>query len=183
MRTRTTALLVSVLALPALGALLGAAQSKPDPAVAAILPLYQQDRNWIMTAAEQMPEEKYGFKATPEVRSFGEMIGHVATAQYLFCSKAMGEKNPTETDYEKISGKANLVTALRSGFAYCDKAYQMSGPKVMEEVELFGMKGSRLWALNFNAVHNGEHYGTIVAYMRLNGMVPPSSQPSPPPTK
>jgi hypothetical protein len=55
----------------------------------------------------------------------------------------------------------------------------MSGPKVMEEAEIFGMKGSRLWLLNFNAVHNGEHYGSFVVYMRLNKMVPPSSQPPP----
>ena len=179
MRTRTTALMLSVLAFPAFVALRASPPPKPDPAVAAILPLYQQDRDWIVTAAEQMPEDKYSFKPTPEVRSFGEMVGHVAGAQYLFCSTAMGEDNPNKTDYEKVSGKAELVAALKAGFAYCDKAYQMSGPKVMEETALFGMKGSRLWVLNFNAVHNGEHYGSFVTYMRLNKMVPPSSQPQP----
>lgn len=179
MRTRTTALMLSVLALPALGALLGSAPPKPDPAVAAILPLYEANRGWIIATAEQVPEATYSFKPTPEVRSFGELIGHLAGAQYLFCSTAMGEENPNKTDYEKVAVKAELVTALKAGFAYCDKAYQISGPKVMEETTLFGMKGSRLWVLNFNAVHNGEHYGNLVTYMRLNKIVPPSSQPRP----
>lgn len=180
MRTRTTALVLAVLAAPALAALLGSAPPKPDPAVAAILPLYQATRGWIIATAEQVPEGTYGFKPTPEVRSIGELIGHLAGAQYLFCSTAMGEENPNKTDYEKtVTGKAELVAALKAGFAYCDKAYEMSGPKVMEETGLFGMKGSRLWVLNFNAVHNGEHYGNLVTYMRLNKMVPPSSQPQP----
>jgi DinB superfamily len=179
MRTRTTVLMLSVLAVPAFTALRSSPPPKPDPAVAAILPLYEMDRNWILAAAEQMPEATYGYKPTPEVRNFGQMVGHVANAQYLFCSTAMGEENPNKQDFEKVAGKAELVTALKAGFAYCDKAYQMSGPKVMEEVTLFGMKGSRLWALNFNAVHNGEHYGNFIPYLRLNKMVPPSSQPQP----
>ena len=180
MRTRTTALMLSVLAFPAFVALRGSPPPKPDPAVASILPLYEATRGWIVAAAEQVPEETYKFQPTPEVRSFGQLIGHLAGAQYLFCSTANGEENPNKTDYEKtVTGKAELVAALKAGFAYCDKAYQMSGPKVMEETKLFGMTGSRLWVLNFNTVHNGEHYGNIVTYMRLNKLVPPSSQPQP----
>jgi uncharacterized damage-inducible protein DinB len=178
MHTRSLTLTLALVALPGLAAAQGSSPDpKPDPAVEAIRPLYEQNRNWIIAVAEQVAEADYGFKPTPEVRSLGQMIGHVANAQYLFCSTALGEPNPQKQDIEEITGKAALVGALKAAFAYCDKAYQLPGDKAMEPAEIFGMKGTRLWILNFNAVHNGEHYGSFVTYMRLKGMVPPSSQP------
>jgi uncharacterized damage-inducible protein DinB len=144
--------------------------------VASVRPLYDMAKGWLVRSAEQMPEEHYSFKPTPEVRSFGQLIGHVANASYLFCATAKGEQNPSKTDLEKTSSKAALVQAIKDAFAYCDGAYQITDMKAMEEVTLFGMKGSRLWALMFNVAHDNEHYGNLVTYFRLKGMVPPSSQ-------
>ncbi len=145
----------------------------------AVRPVYDMAKGWLTRAAEQMPEENYSFKPTPEVRSFGQLIGHVANAQYLMCSAIKGEANPSKADFEKTTGKAALVQALKDSFTYCDAAYQIPEMKAMEEVTLFeGMKGSRLWALMFNAAHDNEHYGNVVTYMRLKGLVPPSSQRS-----
>jgi len=102
----------------------------------------------------------------------------VANANYLFCSTVKAEKNPSTADFEKTTSKADLVKAIKDAFAYCDGAYQMSDTKAnTEQVTFFGsMTGSRLWALMFNVAHNSEHYGNLVTYFRLKGMVPPSSQ-------
>ena len=123
-----------------------------------------------------MPEDKYSFKATPEVQSFGELMGHVANAAYFFCSSAAGEENPNKTNFEEVSAKADLVAAVKGAFEYCDAAYAMSDEKAMEDVTLFGQSGNRLWVLVFNVAHSSQHYGNVVTYFRLNGMVPPSSQ-------
>jgi uncharacterized damage-inducible protein DinB len=146
--------------------------------VAAVNTLYQQVRGWITKAAEQMPEENYSFKPTPEVRSFGQLIGHLANSQYEFCVPAKGEASPNKTDFEKVTAKADLVKGLKDAFAYCDPLYEMSDAKAGEQIDFFGSKGSRLWVLMFNVAHSNLHYGNIVTYMRLKGMVPPSSQRS-----
>jgi len=144
--------------------------------MAAVAPLYDGVKGWLIASAEQMPEENYSYRPTPEVRSFGELMGHVANANFMFCSGAMGEQNPNSTDYEKATSKAEVVEGINAAFAYCDSAYQMSEAKAMEETTFFGQAGSRLWVLMFNVSHDWEHYGNVVTYMRLNGMVPPSSQ-------
>ncbi|MBI2404383.1 MAG: DinB family protein [Gemmatimonadetes bacterium] len=146
-------------------------------AVASVRPLYDMSKGWLIRSAEQMSEANYAFQPTPEVRTFGQLVGHVANANYLFCSTVNGEQNPSASDFEKTTSKAALVQALKDAFAYCDTAYQIADMKAMEEVTLMGsMKGSRLWALVFNVAHNNEHYGNVVTYFRLKGMVPPSSQ-------
>jgi uncharacterized damage-inducible protein DinB len=150
----------------------------PDAAVNAIRPLYQQAQGFLSRTAEMVSEADYGFKPTPEVRSLGEILGHVANSMYFFCSNAVGEKSPNAANFEKVTAKAELVKALKDAFAYCDTAYQMTDAKAMEEVTFFGQKNNRLYVLNFNALHNMEHYGNLVTYLRLKGMVPPSSQGS-----
>ena len=146
--------------------------------VASVRPLYDMAKGWLVSSAEQMPEADYAFKPTADVRSFGQLVGHVANASYMFCSIVKGEQNPATADFEKTTSKADLVKALKEGFAYCDGAYEITDMKAMEEVTFpFGdMKGSRLWALMFNVAHDNEHYGNMVTYFRLKGMVPPSSQ-------
>ncbi|HLB35273.1 MAG TPA: DinB family protein [Gemmatimonadales bacterium] len=150
----------------------------PDGSVASVRQLYDMTKGWLIRSAENMPETEYAFQPTPEVRSFGQLIGHVANANYLFCSTVKAEKNPSTADFEKTTSKADLVKAIKDAFGYCDGAYQMSDTKAnTEQVTFFGsMTGSRLWALMFNVAHNSEHYGNLVTYFRLKGMVPPSSQ-------
>lgn len=139
----------------------------------------------ILKSADQMPDAAYGFKATPDVRSFGQIIGHVADAQYLFCSPVAGEKNPSAGSIEKTkTTKADLVQALKDAFAYCDKVYDgMTDASAAEMIKFFGRDAPKLGVLAFNNMHDMEHYGNIVTYMRLKNLVPPSSAQAPPPTQ
>jgi hypothetical protein len=85
-----------------------------------------------------MSEENYAFKPTPEVRSFGQLVGHVANANYMICSMALGEKNPNAADFEKTTAKAALVQAIKDSFTYCDKAYAISDASGLEETTISG---------------------------------------------
>lgn len=140
---------------------------------------YNIAKNNLIRAAEQMPEADYSFQATKDVRTFGQLVGHVADANFMICSTASGEASPSTGSFEKtLTAKNDLVKALKDSFTFCDKAYQLADAKALEEVTLFGsLKTNRIGALAFNAAHDMEHYGNIVTYMRLKGMVPPSSQP------
>ncbi len=159
----------------------GTANAQMDPQemngpVASSKVLYQMVKGYLIASAQQMPEDKYGYKPTPEVRSFGQIIGHVANSQYGFCSSALGEKPPVTEDMEKRTTKASLVQGLKDAFAYCEKAYAMSDADAAATTKLFGADRTRMFVLMFNVSHDFEHYGNLVTYMRLNGMVPPSSQ-------
>ena len=132
----------------------------------------------VVKAAEQMPEENYSFKPTPEVRSFGQLIGHIADAQFSFCGAvAQDGTKPPGAEKTKTS-KADLVQALKDSVAYCDKAYDgLTDAKAAELATFFGgRKFPKLTILDFNSAHVDEHYGNIVTYMRLKGLTPPSSQ-------
>ena len=153
------------------------AQEHPhDGGTKAVQPLYDRLKNLYIRSAEVMPEEHYSFRPTADVRTFAQLMGHVAEENYLFCSAALGETNPNSTAFEQTTTKAGLVQALRASFAYCDPAYRMNEMKAMEEVTFFGDKGSRLWVLIFNVTHDSEHYGNVVTYLRMKGLTPPSSQ-------
>ena len=131
----------------------------------------------VTAAADEVSEANYAFKPTPEVRSFGQLIGHVAGTQNLICAAVLGDKVPAEDAIEKTAKtKAALVAALKASTAYCEKAYAIAPAKFGESIEMFGGKQTKIAALTLNAVHDGEHYGNIVTYMRLKGMVPPSSK-------
>src|SRR5690349_17581939 len=83
----------------------------------------KQVTSWIERAAEKMPEEEYAFKPDPAVRSFGQILGHIADADYLFCSAALGENKPSPGVEKTKNTKAELTTALHDAFAYCGRAY------------------------------------------------------------
>lgn len=139
--------------------------------------VYEGIRNNILRAAEKMPEENYSFKPTPDVRSFGQLIGHISDAQYLFCSPVKGEQKAPPGVEKSKSSKADLTAALKEAFAYCDAAHaSLTDAQAHDMVKLFGRDRSKLGTLYFNAAHNNEHYGNIVTYMRLKGLVPPSSE-------
>jgi len=143
--------------------------------VGSIAPLFDMVKGYIIAAAEQMPEENFGYQPTAEVRTFGQIIGHVAMAQYWFCNGATGQTQEPD-NYEEMTAKADLVEAVSAAFDYCAGAYAMSDATAMEEVEFFGDTGTRLWVLTSNLIHTWEHYGNLVTYLRENGMAPPSSQ-------
>ena len=146
------------------------------PALAAARMQYEAVRDLMLRTAHGVPATVLAYRPTEEVRSFGELLGHVANASFAFCSAALGEDSPASTNYEEVADQAGLAAGLEEAFAYCDRAHsELAGPRLMEEVSLFGQNGSRLWVLVFNATHTWEHYGNLVTYMRLNDIVPPSS--------
>jgi uncharacterized damage-inducible protein DinB len=139
--------------------------------------LWEPMIGYITAVAEELPENKYSYRPTPEVRSFGEMFGHVAGAQYMFCAMATGEPPRQEDDIEKSKkSKADLVAALKASTEYCNKAYAQDDRAAQGKIKLFGQERTRLHALGMNATHDAEHYGNLVTYMRINKMVPPSSR-------
>jgi len=168
--------IVLLLSLPLTGMLLEA-QAPTDPLSTGTKGLYNLVKGNLVKAAEKMPEENYSFKPTPEVRSYGQLVGHVADAQYLFCSAVLGEKNPAPGIEKSKTSKADLVQALKDGFAYCDKAYDgMTDAHAGEMVKFFGREMAKVPVLALNNAHNNEHYGNIVTYLRIKGLVPPSSE-------
>jgi uncharacterized damage-inducible protein DinB len=148
-----------------------------DHAVSTVRSVWQPIATYITQSAEEMPAEKYSYRPTPEVRTFGQLIGHVAGSQYMFCAAATGDSARKEDDIEKSRTiKDELVAALKASTEYCAKAYAQGDEATRAEITMFGQKHNRLWALMSNAAHDDEHYGNIVTYFRLNGMVPPSSR-------
>ena len=146
-------------------------------AVADIRTNWKNMSGYVLQSAMDVPEDKYGFKPSPDVRSFGELFAHVAGSQSMFCAIALGEKEPAE-DAVKATTKAALIDALKKSNADCERAYAQTDAAASTQVNVFGDQHSRLYALMMNATHDGEHYGNLVTYMRMNGMVPPSSKPS-----
>jgi uncharacterized damage-inducible protein DinB len=138
-------------------------------------------RRNIAEAAENMPAEDYAFRPTPQVRSFGELLGHIANANFLFCSLASGASSPSTTNLEKLSGKAAMVKAVLESLAYCDTVYDATTDSNFNQPATVAGLGNRPTptirgaVLIFNTTHNNEHYGNIVLYMRLKGHVPPST--------
>jgi len=135
---------------------------------------------YVTAAAEQVPDSSYAYRPVPTVRTFGQLVAHIAGSQDMFCAQALGEQAHASDEIEKtITGKAALLAALEASTAHCKKAYAMTDADAMKRtVKTFAGERSALWALLYSTVHDNEHYGNIVTYMRMLGMVPPSSQPS-----
>lgn len=149
---------------------------------------YTTTRGYLAKAAEKMPEENYGMRpgTQTEVRTFGQIIGHVANANYSYCSSGKGEKNPNQgNEFEKVTAKADLVKALNDSLAYCDAVYaDLTDSSVMETVQITMANGRQVQFLRAarliaNHAHNNEHYGNLVTYFRIKNIVPPSSEPRP----
>ncbi|MEP6992005.1 MAG: DinB family protein [bacterium] len=176
----TSLLLVSVIAAAA--ATHGATKARATTtsvspsAVADIRAHWRIQSGYVLQSAMDVPEDKYGYKPTSAVRSFGELFAHVAGSQAMFCAIALGEPAPAE-DAVKATSKAALIEALKQSNAYCDRAYAQTDAAAMAMVDVFGEQHTRLYALMMNATHDGEHYGNLITYLRMNGMVPPSSRP------
>jgi uncharacterized damage-inducible protein DinB len=152
-----------------------AAAASPSP-VADIRAQWKSLSGYVLETAMDVPESKYAYKPTPDVRSFGELFAHLAGSQSMFCAIALGEKPPAE-DAVTARSKAELVGALKQSNVACERAYTQTDAAASMSVDVFGQQHSRLYALMMNATHDGEHYGNLVTYLRMNGMVPPSSKP------
>ena len=153
------------------------AQAPADAAIAAIRDQWKGAIGNITAAANELTEAEYAYRPIAGVRTFGELVGHVAGSQNMFCAIVLGDKPPAEDAIEKgPQTKVALVAALTASTAYCAKGYAITGASGAATVDMFGEKGTKVGALALNAVHDGEHYGNIVTYMRMQGKVPPSSK-------
>jgi len=152
------------------------AQSNADPLSAGAKMLYNITKNDVLKSAGEMPEADYSFKPVGTVRSFGELVGHVADGQYEFCSVVLGGKQPPSIEKSKTT-KADLIQALQDAFTYCDGAYNgMTDAHAADLVPFGGHNMTKLTVLDFNSAHNYEHYGNMVTYLRIKNLVPPSSK-------
>jgi uncharacterized damage-inducible protein DinB len=167
-------MLLCVLALPAFSQ---EKQSTANPFSSINKHSYDRTTGILVRSAEKMPEENYSFKPVDSVRSFGQIIGHLADTQYLFCSMASGEKNPGLNIEKTKTSKTDLIAALKEGIAYCNKVYEaMTDAESTQPVDFFGNSIPKYAVLNVNVGHNMEHYGNLVTYMRIKGIVPPTSE-------
>lgn len=171
------ALLATLAAAPA------AAQSQTpsDPLAAALKRQFDGVSRNVREAAEKMPEEKFSYQATKDVRTFGAFVGHVANSQYAACARAKGVDNPNKEDFEKASGKAELVKAITSSNEFCSGVLGGASDKWLLETIAQGqganqMQVPRAAIFAGTTSHSNEHYGNLVTYMRLNGLVPPSTE-------
>lgn len=140
--------------------------------------LYDGVKGILLRSAEKMPEEHYNFQPAETVRTFGQIVGHVADAQYGFCANVRGEKNPAPNVEKTKTTKAELVAALKEAFAYCTTAYEgMTDATAVEMTKAMGRPMPKLGVLTVNNVHTIEHYGNLVTYMRMKDIVPPTSEP------
>lgn len=136
---------------------------------------YEAIKTNLARMADKMPEEHYGFQPTPEIRTFGQLVAHVADSQARNCSSVMGEAKALDAASKK--SKAELVAALKESFSICDAAFNaLTDASALQMVE--GRRGPRprLGVLNGVTTHSNEEYGYMAVYLRLKGIVPPSSE-------
>ena len=179
--TRNLTLLFAILAaVPVASFAQGAAataQTTANPISTSQGKMYTMLSGVVVAAAEKMPEENYSFKPTPDVRSFGQLVGHLADSQYYFCSLATDDVKPPAGIEKNKASKADLVAALKEAIAYCSKSYAgMTDAKGAEMVKLMNTDFARMTTLSANIAHIYEHYGNMSTYMRLKGIVPPTSE-------
>jgi hypothetical protein len=136
---------------------------------------YNAIKSNLLRGAEKMPEADYSFKPASESRTFGEVVTHIATVQAALCASAKGETK--QLDGSKTS-KADAVALLKSSIDYCDPIYDaLTDANGMETAKMFGRDRTKLGILDFNVIHDNEMYGTMAVYLRIKGLVPPSSEP------
>jgi hypothetical protein len=139
---------------------------------------YALIKDSLVKAAEKMPAEYYSFRTVSEVRTFAQMIAHVTDAQVRMCGVVKGESPASNAN--SLTEKADLVKALKASFDYCDPVYaSMIDTAGAAHVKWARWDMSKLGLLNWNISHDNEMYGIIGAFLRLKGLVPPSSEGRP----
>jgi uncharacterized damage-inducible protein DinB len=156
----------------------GAAWGQGSPFASELQGAYARVKPNILKAAEKMPAEDYSYKPTPDIRSFARVLNHVIEAQSHICGASnhvdpsTGPKTPADT-----ADKAAILEALNASFAECDKAYAgLTDANMAEMLQAGAVKRSRLSMLWGNVSHDNEQYATLALYLRLKGLVPPSSE-------
>ena len=175
--------IIGIFVAVGLAALPAGAQTAPtaNPVVSGLRAAWDAAKKNIVQSGDVMPESNFAFRPVDTVRTFGQILAHVAGANYVFCAAAKGEKPPFGEDaFEKTATtRPQIIKAVADSVAYCDGALAgLDDKRAAETVELpFGMgKGARALPLMLNTGHVQEHYGNLVTYFRIKGIVPPSSR-------
>ena len=177
------ALLASVFAFPAHAqdAMKKEAAVKPaDPELKVVLDSWNEIGRKLVAMAEDFPEDKYDFKPTPAQRSFAEQLLHAAGASYYFTNPVMGQKPPAGEDpkRESYKTKADIVAFVKKSVADGAAALQSKGEKGLMQTVPYAHQEVRALDIAYGLIeHSGEHYGQLVVYYRLAGLVPPESRP------
>lgn len=153
-------------------------QAQDNPLSTELKQNYNQQKAALLAEADRMPDTSYAFKATGDVGTFASRVAHVAEAQMMICSAVKGESK--KADLAGKTSKADIVAALKASFDYCDGAYDsLTDATATQMVKIFGQPQTKLSALWGNVAHDGEMYGYMAVYLRLKGLVPPSSDRRP----
>lgn len=150
--------------------------ASPNPAVASARASWLTAHDYIVQSAEQLNESDFAFKPVATVRSFGQIVAHVADDEMGWCAQILGEPLK-QTQFEKtLTAKADILKAIRDAGAYCEKAYGITDVVAQGLTTIWGGRQPKIKGLMDNAAHDWEHYGNIVTYLRIKGQVPPSSR-------
>jgi uncharacterized damage-inducible protein DinB len=143
----------------------------PNPLTTTISIFRSNMQDKIMKSADEMPESKYSYRPTKNVRSFGEILNHVADISYTLCSNVKGEANPISAT-AKVT-KTEIMAYLKGSFDYCDGVYSgFTDAHLNDPADFFGVKTNKMFILTQVGNHDALHYGNLVTYLRLNGLLP-----------
>ena len=162
-----------------------AAPAAGDPLTTALKRQFEGVARNVKEAAEKMPADKFGFQPTKEQKTFAAQIGHVSNTHYMLCSRLKGEQNPNKEDFEKVAAKDAVVKGITGANEYCASVLSAANDKWMMELAagMGGQQVPRAAIIAGNTSHSNEIYGTVVTYLRLNNIVPPSTERSQAPRK
>jgi uncharacterized damage-inducible protein DinB len=191
MRARIAGAFLAITLTIAMTGALAAAQdtakkdAPPKPAVSptqALLDSWNDVGRKLIAMAEDFPEDKYDFKPTPAQRTFAEQLLHAANSNYFFTNPVMGLKPPAEEDpkRDQYKTKAAVVEFVKKAFADGAAAIKQKGDKGLNDlvVDPFANQKMRVSDMACGLMeHSGEHYGQLVVYYRVSGLVPPESRP------
>src|SRR5580658_1838147 len=179
-RGRTSRIVLAVVALNLTLASLANAQispnlpnptGAPNPLTTTLSIFRSNMQDKIMKAADTMPESKYNYRPTKDVRSFAEIVTHIADISYFLCSNAKGEANPATPTAK--SSKTEIIAYLKGSFDYCDGVYpKFTDAHLNDPADFFGFKTNKMFILTQAGNHDALHYGNLVTYLRLNGLEP-----------
>ena len=171
-------IVLAVLALNlTLASLANAQQGMPNPIMASnplttTLSIFRSNmQDKIMKSADAMPESKYSYRPTKDVRSFAEILNHVADISYTLCSNVRSEANPATATAKR--SKPEIMAYLKGSFDYCDGVYSgFTDAHLNDPADFFGAKTNKMFILTQVGNHDALHYGNLVTYLRFNGLVP-----------
>ena len=159
-----------------------AAPKPPVSPTQAVVGTWNDIGRKLIAMAEDFPEDKYEFKPKPEERTFREQLLHVADTNYFFTNPVKGEKPPTQEDFskDKIKTKADVVAYVKKSFADGAAAIKAKGDAELNSLIIDPYENQQVRVIDAAygfAEHSGEHYGQLVVYYRVSGLVPPESRP------